>query len=120
MSAYAAAMWGGLAAASLLLGAALALRWSLSERLVGAIMGFGSGALISSIAYELVPESKVAGGGRWIVFAFALGALVFFVADWAIDHSGGAEPRAGGRAPRSSSERCSTAGKPGPSLRELF
>ncbi len=91
MSAYAAAMWGGLAAASLLLGAGLALRWSLSERLTGAIMGFGSGALISSIAYELVPESKVAGGGRWIVFTFALGALVFFVADWAIDRAGGAE-----------------------------
>ena len=115
MSAYAAAMWGGLAAASLLLGAGLALRWSLSERLTGAIMGFGAGALISSIAYELVPESKVAGGGRWIAFAFALGALVFFVADWAIDHSGGAERKSieggkgGDRAPRSSSERCSTA-----------
>ena len=91
MSAYAAAMWGGLAAASLLLGAGLALRWSLSERLTGAIMGFGSGALISSIAYELVPESKVVGRGLWVVFAFALGALVFFFADWAIDHSGGAE-----------------------------
>ena len=61
------------------------------------------------MAYELVPESKVAGGGRWIVFAFALGALVFFFADWAIDRSGGVERksieggRAGDRARRSSS-----------------
>jgi len=91
VSAYAAAMWGGLAAASLLLGAALALRWTLSDRLTGAIMGFGSGALISSIGYELVPESLVRGSGRWMVFAFAAGALSFFAADWAIDRSGGAE-----------------------------
>lgn len=90
MSVLSAAMWGGLAAASLLLGAALALRWTLSERLTGAIMGFGSGALVSSIGYELVPESLVKGGGRWMVFAFAGGALTFFVADWLIDRSGGA------------------------------
>jgi ZIP family zinc transporter len=91
VSAIAAAMWGGLASVSLLLGAALALRWTLSDRLTGAVMGFGSGALVSSIAYELVPESLVAGGGRWMVFAFAAGALTFFAADWAIDRSGGAE-----------------------------
>ena len=87
----AAAMWGGLAAASLLLGAALALRWTLSERLTGAIMGFGSGALVSSIGYELVPASLVRGAGRGMVFAFAAGALVFFGADWLIDRSGGAK-----------------------------
>ena len=44
-----AGMWGGLAAGSLLIGAGLTLRWTLSERLTGAIMGFGAGALISSI-----------------------------------------------------------------------
>ncbi len=86
-----AAMWGGLAAGSLLLGAGLTLRWTLSERLTGAIMGFGSGALVSSIGYELVPESLVHGGGRGMIFAFAAGALVFFGADWLIDQSGGAE-----------------------------
>ncbi len=91
MSALAAAMWGGLAAASLLLGAALALRWDLSERLTGAVMGFGSGALISSIAYELVPESQMHGVARGMGLAFAAGALVFFLADWAIDRKGGAE-----------------------------
>lgn len=115
VSAIAAAMWGGLASVSLLLGAALALRWTLSDRLTGAVMGFGSGALVSSIAYELVPESLVAGGGRWMVFAFAAGALTFFAADWAIDRSGGAERKriarrqGADRAPRSSWGRCSTA-----------
>src|SRR5262245_18825248 len=91
MSVFAAATWGGLAAVSLLIGAGLALRWKVSERLTGAVMGFGAGALISSIAYELVPESRIAGNGRSMVIAFAVGALTFFGADWAIDKSGGAE-----------------------------
>ena len=91
MSVFAAALWGGLAAASLILGAGLALRFELSDRLTGAVMGFGSGALISSIAYELVPGSRIAGSGTWMVLSFAAGALTFFLADWAIDRSGGAE-----------------------------
>lgn len=51
-------------------------------------MGFGAGALISSIAYELVPES-LANGWEMAVW-FALGAIVFFVGDWWIDSRGGA------------------------------
>ena len=41
-------------------------------------MGFGAGALISSIAYESVPESLVSGNGL-LALAFALGALGFLV-----------------------------------------
>jgi ZIP family zinc transporter len=82
-------MWGGLAAVSLLFGAILAMRLRLSSQFIGAVMGFGSGALISSIAYELVPESLVKGSGQWMALAFAVGALTFFAADWAIDARGG-------------------------------
>ena len=91
VSVFTAGLWGGLAAASLLLGAVLTLRINLSSRLIGAVMGFGSGALMSSIAYELVPDSLVRGTGRPMALAFALGALVFFFADWAIDARGGEE-----------------------------
>jgi ZIP family zinc transporter len=97
---YAAGMWGGLAAISLLIGAALAMRLTLSNRVTGAVMGFGSGALISSIGYELVPESLIKGAGRSMAIAFAAGALTFFVADWAIDARGGEKRKslAGGQA----------------------
>jgi ZIP family zinc transporter len=83
-----AILWGGLAAASLLVGFYLAAR-GLSNRTVGMIMGFGAGALLSAIAYELIPRSGNAG---WMsgVF-FALGALTFYGADWWIDHRGGAD-----------------------------
>jgi zinc transporter, ZIP family len=91
-----AILWGGLAAASLLIGYALAER-RLSNRTLGMIMGIGGGALISAIAYELIPESALGGAGMAI--AFALGAIAFFVGDWLIDKRGGAERKsiAGGQ-----------------------
>jgi zinc transporter, ZIP family len=83
-----AIIWGGLAAASLLVGFVLAER-GLSNRTIGLVMGIGAGALISAIAYELIPESKFHGVG--MAFTFILGALAFFTADWIIDHRGGAD-----------------------------
>jgi zinc transporter, ZIP family len=83
-----ATLWGGFAAASLLIGYLLARR-GLSNRTTGMIMGFGAGALISAIAYELVPESLL--GGRDMFMAFGLGAVAFFVGDWLVDRQGGAD-----------------------------
>ena len=81
-------LWGGFAATSLLIGYLLAIR-GLSNLTLGMIMGFGVGALISAIAYDLVPELMLEG---WpMALAFALGAITFFVGDWIIDHQGGAE-----------------------------
>lgn len=81
-------LWGGLAAASLLIGFALAGR-GLSNRTIGLIMGVGAGALISAIAYELVPEEAVM--GLQTAAALASGALAFFVGDWLVDRRGGAD-----------------------------
>ncbi len=81
-------LWGGCAAASLLIGFALSGR-GLSNRTIGLIMGIGAGALMSAIAYELVPESAIAGGG--MALAFTLGALAFFAGDWLVDRRGGAD-----------------------------
>src|SRR5262249_55487790 len=46
-----------LAAASLLVGAYLAVRFTVPTKLVGRIMGFGAGALVAALAYELIPDS---------------------------------------------------------------
>jgi ZIP family zinc transporter len=92
--------WGGLAAASLLIGYFLATR-GLSHRIIGIIMGIGAGALVSAIAYELVPESVLGSPGMGA--AFALGAVTFFGGDWLIDRQGAAARKdiAGGQAPGS-------------------
>lgn len=50
MGVFAAGMWGAIAAISLVMGALLVMRFQLSNVAIGAVMGFGSGALISSIA----------------------------------------------------------------------
>jgi zinc transporter, ZIP family len=84
----AAALWGGLAAASLLIGFYLATR-APSKRATGLIMGIGGGALIAAIAYELVPASNLHGWG--VVLMFTLGAVTFFAGDWLIDHRGGSD-----------------------------
>ena len=81
-----AVLWGGLAAASLLIGFYLATRGP-SKRTTGLIMGIGAGALIAAIAYELMPESLLAGWS--MALAFGLGALTFFVGDRVVDHRGG-------------------------------
>ena len=88
---FSAIWWGGFAAASLLIGFILALR-GLSNRTIGLIMGVGAGALISAIAYELVPESALSGTGA--AMAFGLGAVCFFAGDWIVDRQGGADRKA--------------------------
>jgi ZIP family zinc transporter len=89
MSLLPAALWGAFAAGSLLIGAVLAVRARLSNRVIGSVMGFGAGALIGAIAYELVPDSLISGAGTRIFTAFAAGTLTFFVCDWVIDNRGG-------------------------------
>ena len=84
-----AAFWGGLAAISLVIGALIAIHLQPSERVTGAVMGFGAGALLGGIAYELVPESLLTDAGWAMLAAFAAGALTFFFGDWVIDARGG-------------------------------
>jgi ZIP family zinc transporter len=75
----AAGAWALLAASSLLVGALVAERWRLPRRIVGWVMGFGAGALISALAYELIPDTSVSDG--WIWVSFGAGALAFYLLD---------------------------------------
>src|SRR5688572_22350618 len=87
-----AALWGIASASSLLIGALIALRFSLPPRVVGLVMGFGAGALISAVSFELIEEAIEATRGTWVVgVGIAAGALTFFGGDWVIDRRGGAE-----------------------------
>ena len=84
--------WGTLAASSLVIGALIALRFRISLRAIGLIMGFGSGVLISALSFDLVQEAvdKSSGHG-WVVGGFFAGCLVFFGGDQLIDHLGGGD-----------------------------
>lgn len=87
MNALTAGLLGALSASSLLTGAALAIWLHPSNSIIGLAMGFGSGTLISAIAYELVPEATK--GDFPVVLGLAAGALTFFLGDWIIDRHGG-------------------------------
>ena len=82
--------WGTLAASSLVIGALVALWFKISLRAIGLIMGFGSGVLISAVAFDLVEEaaSKSSGQGAVAAGIFA-GCLVFFGGDLLISRFGG-------------------------------
>jgi ZIP family zinc transporter len=87
-----ATFWGVLSASSLLIGAVIALRWNVPSRIVGLVLGFGAGALISAVAFELVEEAiDVAGGTGVVSLGMAAGALTFFIGDLFIDARGGAD-----------------------------
>jgi ZIP family zinc transporter len=86
----AAFAWGALAASSLILGGVLALRLRIGGRLLGLVMGFGAGVLISAVAYELVEEAfSTADGAGWVAAGLFAGALTFFAGDELIDRLGG-------------------------------
>lgn len=82
--------WGLVGGAALILGGAIAYVWQMPRRALGATMAFGSGVLISAVAFELVDEAYSSTDGRWsVALGLGLGALTFFVGDSLIDRAGG-------------------------------
>ena len=84
-----AAAYGAIAASSLIVGAVIALVRTVPNRQLGLVMAFGSGVLISSVAYELVEEAVAIGGQIPLAAGLALGSVVFFLGDRFIDRLGG-------------------------------
>jgi ZIP family zinc transporter len=89
--------WALLGASSLLIGAGLASVVSISRQVLGFVLAFGAGVLISAVAYELVEEAAGFGAAAGVVAgSFALGALVFAAGDIAIEQrlkgGGGGQP----------------------------
>jgi len=78
--------WALLGASSLLIGAGLAFVVPISKHVLGFILAFGAGVLISAVAYELVEEAAGFGAPAGVVAgSFAVGALVFLGGDLFID-----------------------------------
>jgi zinc transporter, ZIP family len=93
-----AALWALLGAISLVVGAELALFLRPGRKLIGLVMAFGAGAMISAVAYELVFEALETGEGLLAALGIALGSLTFFVGNLLIERAGGANrKRSGGQ-----------------------
>jgi zinc transporter, ZIP family len=76
--------WGALAASSLVIGVWLAFVRSWSPVLIGLILAFGAGALISAVSLELTEDALKIGSGASVATGLALGALTYYSADGAL------------------------------------
>ncbi|MCW2738822.1 hypothetical protein [Nocardioides sp.] len=82
--------WGALAASSLVVGAVLGLVRSWSDTLVGLVLGFGAGALIAGVSFELAEEGLRIGGMWPVAIGLALGGATFYLANrWVESTSSG-------------------------------
>jgi len=76
MQALVAGMWGGVAGASLLIGALIGIYARVSQKTIGLIMAIGAGVLISSVSFELMEEAFRVGGFDAAAIGLLLGAFV--------------------------------------------
>ena len=84
-----AAWWGFVGGASLLLGALIGLFVRVPTRMVGLVMGFGVGVLISAVAFELTGAAYDRAGAVPVVLGLSAGAAVFYAGDLLISRRGG-------------------------------
>jgi ZIP family zinc transporter len=89
--------WGTLAASSLVIGALLAIWLKISLRMIGLIMAFGAGVLISAVAFDLVEEASAKSSGQGAVaWGLFIGCGVFFGGDLLISRIGGGDRKDSG------------------------
>ena len=86
-----AAFWGFVGGFALLIGAAVGLFWSIPRRVIGLVMAFGAGVLVSALSFELTAEAVRTGGWDATSLGLALGSLTFFAGDRVLDRMGGAD-----------------------------
>jgi ZIP family zinc transporter len=99
-----AGFWGFVAGAALLIGAAAGYFLKVPERLIAAIMAFGSGVLISALSFELVDEAYRQGGFDATALGFLAGAAVYTAANWYLNHRGAKHRKRSGKQQPSEAE----------------
>jgi ZIP family zinc transporter len=84
--------WGLLAASSLVIGGALACLCTIPIRVIGFIMAFGAGVLISAVAFDLVEEAVDGTTHDWAAFVgIFTGCAVFALGNWRVERMGGGD-----------------------------
>jgi zinc transporter, ZIP family len=83
-----AGLWGLLAGGALVIGAAIAWFVKVPARVIAAIMAFGSGVLISALAFELMEAAYERGGLDSTGMGFVGGATVYTLANWILARHG--------------------------------
>ncbi|WP_119268424.1 ZIP family metal transporter [Taklimakanibacter deserti] len=76
-----AGFWGLVSGSALLIGAAVGFLANIQQRIIAAIMAFGSGVLISALSFELMDKAYQRGGIDSTASGFIAGAVVYTAAN---------------------------------------
>jgi zinc transporter, ZIP family len=74
-----AGLWGLVAASTLVIGALIGLYVPIRRKWVALAMGFGAGALISALSFDLTEEAFASGNAAVVAAGLAAGALTFYL-----------------------------------------
>jgi ZIP family zinc transporter len=99
-----AGFWGLVAGGALVLGAAVGYCMKVPQRLIAAVMAFGSGVLISALSFELIEEAYAKGGFTSMAVGFLAGAAVYTAANWILARQGAKHRKRSGEQQPSASE----------------
>lgn len=83
-----AGLWGLLSGSALVLGALIGYVANLPQRVIAAVMAFGSGVLISALSFDLMDEAYRTGGIVSTSFGFLVGAAVYTLANLIVSRRG--------------------------------
>ena len=84
-------LWGGLAAATLLVGALVAYVTTPSPKFIAVVMALGAGLLIGSIAFELIDEALKSAEVATVGLYTLIGAAAFTGGNRILDRKGGGD-----------------------------
>lgn len=95
-----AGFWGLVSGSALLIGAAVGFLANINQRIIAAIMAFGSGVLISALSFELMDKAYQRGGIDSTALGFIAGAAVYTAANICLSRYGAKHrKRSGGKHP---------------------
>ncbi len=86
-----AALWGGIASLSLLIGAFMGIFLHIPKRVVAYIMALGTGLIIGSATFDLLSEAEGKANLYYLISMFLLGALIFTLFELFISKKGGSD-----------------------------
>ncbi len=99
-----AGLWGLLSGGALVVGAAVGYFLNVPQRLIAAIMAFGSGVLISALSFELMEKAHARGGLTATAIGFVAGAAIFTAANYVVSKQGAKNRKRSGEQQTSEAE----------------
>ncbi len=91
-----AALWSLVASSSLLVGGLIVIRWDMSLRTIGLVMGFGAGVLIAVLSVDLAVDAFERSNGIVVAAGVLAGGLTFYAGDVVLDRMGAGDRKSMG------------------------